>query len=49
MLKQSDVQKRFDDQGVTAGDMTPPQLAAFIKTETTKWTKVAKDSGAKAE
>ncbi|HBD37784.1 MAG: tripartite tricarboxylate transporter substrate binding protein [Burkholderiaceae bacterium] len=49
VLKQSDVQKRFDDQGVTAGDMTPPQLAAFIKTETTKWTKVAKDSGAKAE
>ncbi|WP_085959085.1 tripartite tricarboxylate transporter substrate binding protein [Cupriavidus sp. HMR-1] len=49
VLKQSDVQKRFDDQGVTAGDMTPPQLAAFIKAETTKWTKVAKDSGAKAE
>jgi tripartite-type tricarboxylate transporter receptor subunit TctC len=33
VLKQSDVQKRFDDQGVTAGDMTPPQLAAFIKTK----------------
>jgi len=29
--------------------MTPPQLAGFIKTETVKWTKVAKDSGAKAE
>jgi tripartite-type tricarboxylate transporter receptor subunit TctC len=49
VLKQPDVQKRFDEQGVTAGDMTPAQLAAFIKTETTKWTKVAKDSGAKAE
>ena len=49
VLKQPDVQKRFDEQGVTAGDMTPPQLAAFIKTETAKWTKVAKESGAKAE
>ncbi|WP_156546299.1 tripartite tricarboxylate transporter substrate-binding protein [Cupriavidus sp. D384] len=49
VLKQPDVQKRFDEQGVTAGDMTPQQLAGFIKTETTKWTKVAKDSGAKAE
>jgi tripartite-type tricarboxylate transporter receptor subunit TctC len=49
VLKQPDVQKRFDEQGVTAGEMTPPQLAGFIKTETTKWTKVAKDSGAKAE
>ena len=49
VLKQPDVQKRFDEQGVTAGDMTPPQLAGFIKTETAKWTKVAKDSGAKAE
>jgi len=49
VLKQPDVQKRFDEQGVTAGDMTPAQLAAFIKAETTKWTKVAKDSGAKAE
>jgi len=49
VLKQPDVQKRFDEQGVTAGDMTPAQLATFIKAETTKWTKVAKDSGAKAE
>ncbi|QET06655.1 tripartite tricarboxylate transporter substrate binding protein [Cupriavidus pauculus] len=49
VLKQPDVVKRFDEQGVTAGDMNAPQLAAFIKTETTKWIKVAKDSGAKAE
>lgn len=49
VLKQPDVLKRFEEQGVTAGDMTPPQLANFIKTETAKWTKVAKDSGAKAE
>jgi tripartite-type tricarboxylate transporter receptor subunit TctC len=49
LLKAPDVQKRFDEQGVTAGDMTPTQLAAFIRTETDKWGKVARDSGAKAE
>lgn len=49
VLKQPDMQKRFEEQGVTAGDMAPVQLAGFIKSETTKWTKVAKDSGAKAE
>ena len=49
VLKQPDMQKRFEEQGVTAGDMAPTQLASFIKSETTKWTKVAKDSGAKAE
>ncbi|WP_420994631.1 Bug family tripartite tricarboxylate transporter substrate binding protein [Cupriavidus sp. 30B13] len=49
LLRQPDVQKRFEEQGVTAGDMTPAQLAGFIRTETVKWTKVAKDSGASAE
>ncbi|MBP0629600.1 tripartite tricarboxylate transporter substrate binding protein [Cupriavidus sp. AcVe19-1a] len=49
LLKAPDVQKRFEEQGVTAGDMTPPQLAAFIRAETDKWVKVARESGAKAE
>ncbi|MNS51000.1 Tripartite tricarboxylate transporter family receptor [compost metagenome] len=49
LLKAPDVQKRFDEQGVTAGNLTPTQLAAFIRTETDKWGKVARDSGAKAE
>ncbi|RLK28540.1 Bug family tripartite tricarboxylate transporter substrate binding protein [Cupriavidus plantarum] len=49
VLKQPDVVKRFDEQGVSAGDMNAQQLGAFIKTETAKWVKVAKDSGAKAE
>lgn len=49
VLKMPDVQKRFEEQGVTAGDMTPAQLSGFIRSETTKWTKVAKDSGASAE
>ncbi|XQM36154.1 LacI family transcriptional regulator [Cupriavidus sp. H19C3] len=49
VLKQPEVLKRFEEQGVSAGDMNAQQLAAFIKTETTRWIKVAKDSGAKAE
>ncbi|MBP0621073.1 tripartite tricarboxylate transporter substrate binding protein [Cupriavidus consociatus] len=49
LLRAPDVQKRFEEQGVTAGDMTPPQLAAFIRAETDKWVRVARDSGAKAE
>ncbi|BDB26222.1 MFS transporter [Cupriavidus sp. TA19] len=49
LLKAPDVQKRFEEQGVTAGDMAPPQLAAFIRAETDKWVKVARESGAKAE
>ncbi|MGO4152825.1 Bug family tripartite tricarboxylate transporter substrate binding protein [Cupriavidus sp. YAF13] len=49
VLQLPEVQKRFEEQGVTAGDMAPAQLAGFIRSETTKWTKVAKDSGATAE
>jgi tripartite-type tricarboxylate transporter receptor subunit TctC len=48
-VKLPEVQKNFDEQGVTAGDMTQAQLAAFIKTETVKWGKVVKDSGASAD
>ncbi len=48
-LQQPDVVKRFEEQGVTAGRMKPAELAAFIGSETTKWVKVAKESGATAE
>ncbi|MFM9922599.1 tripartite tricarboxylate transporter substrate binding protein [Variovorax sp. H27-G14] len=48
-LQQPDVAKRFEEQGVTAGQMKPAELATFIGSETTKWVKVAKDSGATAE
>ncbi|MGJ7611218.1 MULTISPECIES: tripartite tricarboxylate transporter substrate binding protein [unclassified Variovorax] len=48
-LAQPDVAKRFEEQGVTAGHMTPQELAAFVGSETTKWVKVAKESGATAE
>jgi tripartite-type tricarboxylate transporter receptor subunit TctC len=49
VLQQPDVARRFEEQGVNAGNMKPAELAAFIGSETTKWVKVAKDSGATAE
>jgi tripartite-type tricarboxylate transporter receptor subunit TctC len=49
VLKLPEIQRRFEEQGVTPGDMTEAQLQAFIRAETTKWIKVAKDSGASAE
>ena len=49
VLKSSEVQKQFDEQGVSAGAMSRDQLAEFIRKETVKWTKVAKDSGASAD
>jgi tripartite-type tricarboxylate transporter receptor subunit TctC len=49
VLQQPDVRKRFEEQGVTAGNMTPPQMAAFIRKETEKWGQVVKQSGASAD
>ena len=48
-LKLPDVQASFDKQGVTAGDMTPQQLAGFIHTETARWGRIVRESGAKIE
>jgi len=49
ILTEQDVVKRFDEQGVTAGRMTPVELAAFIRSETAKWTRTAKDAGIATE
>ncbi|SNS87989.1 Tripartite-type tricarboxylate transporter, receptor component TctC [Noviherbaspirillum humi] len=49
VLKMPDVEKRFQEQGVSAGDTTPAQLASFIRTETAKWSKVAKESNITSE
>jgi tripartite-type tricarboxylate transporter receptor subunit TctC len=49
VLKDPDVQAKFQQQGVTAGDMTPQQLAGFIRSETAKWGKIVKESGASAD
>ena len=45
VLHQAELQKRFEEQGVSAGDLTPRQLADFIRSETAKWGDVAKRSG----
>jgi tripartite-type tricarboxylate transporter receptor subunit TctC len=45
LLTEPDVTKQFEEQGVSAGKMSGPDLAAFIRNETAKWTKTAKDAG----
>jgi tripartite-type tricarboxylate transporter receptor subunit TctC len=47
--KDPEVVKRLADQGIEATSMTPEQFAAFIRTETARWTEVVKNSGAKAD
>lgn len=49
VLAAKDVEARFADQGVTAGDMAPAQLEGFIRSETARWAKIVKESGAKVE
>jgi tripartite-type tricarboxylate transporter receptor subunit TctC len=48
-LKLPEVQQRFAEEGVTAGNMSPQETSAFIRTETTRWAKVVKQSGASAD
>ena len=49
ILKLPDVAKRMADNGLDAVGSTPEELAAYQKSEITKWAKVVKDSGAKAD
>ncbi len=49
ILKSPDVAKRLADAGLDAVGGTPDELAAYQKGEITKWAKVVKDSGAKAD
>ena len=44
-----DLNKHFDEQGVSPGKLTPAELATFIRSESAKWTKTAKDAGITAE
>lgn len=48
-LNQSDVQRRLADTGVDSAPSSPDQFAALIKSETAKWAKAVRDSGATAE
>jgi tripartite-type tricarboxylate transporter receptor subunit TctC len=49
ILKTSDMVMRLADLGAVPGGEAPEQFAAFIKTETAKWTKVTKEAGVVAE
>jgi tripartite-type tricarboxylate transporter receptor subunit TctC len=49
VLKDPAILKRYQDQGVSAVDMKPAELAVFIQSETNKWAKVIKEAGIKAE
>ncbi|HEX4326355.1 MAG TPA: tripartite tricarboxylate transporter substrate binding protein [Burkholderiales bacterium] len=49
ILKTPDMKKRLEDIGADPGGMPPAEFAAFIKTETVKWAKVVKESGATVE
>jgi tripartite-type tricarboxylate transporter receptor subunit TctC len=45
----SDVHGKLASLGAEPAGNTPEQFGAFIKSEITKWAKVVKESGAKAE
>lgn len=45
-LAAPDLQQRFAKQGASAWPTTPEEFAAYIKSETVRWAKVVKDSGA---
>lgn len=47
-LNMPDLRQRLAEQGVDAEPSTPEQFAAFIKSETIKWARVVKSSGATA-
>jgi tripartite-type tricarboxylate transporter receptor subunit TctC len=49
VLKLPEIRQAFNSQGVETAGGTPAKFAAFIATQTTKWAKVVRDSGAKAE
>jgi tripartite-type tricarboxylate transporter receptor subunit TctC len=49
VLKDPDLQKHFEEQGVSAGNMGAQELAGFIRSETARWGQVAKQAGIKAD
>ncbi len=44
-----DVKSRLPESGIEALHSTPEQFAVYIQSETKRWVKVVKDSGARAE
>jgi tripartite-type tricarboxylate transporter receptor subunit TctC len=49
ILQSPETRKYFSEQGAEAGGGTPEQLGALVRSETVKWSKVVKDSGAKVD
>ena len=49
ILHQPDVVERLSSQGAEPVGSTPEEFAAYIRSETLKWAKVVRESGAKAE
>jgi tripartite-type tricarboxylate transporter receptor subunit TctC len=49
VLNLTGTKQRLEENGVDAAFSTPEQLAAFVKSETVKWAKAVKDSGATAD
>jgi tripartite-type tricarboxylate transporter receptor subunit TctC len=49
IVQSADIQKRFESQGAEPASMAPAEFAKFIRTETTKWSRVVKEAGIKAE
>jgi tripartite-type tricarboxylate transporter receptor subunit TctC len=45
-MKQPQIQDRLAAEGVEAATLPPQQLAAYVKSETTRWGAVVKASGA---
>ena len=48
-LKSPDVIKRFGDQGLEMAPLTSAQFAAFLKSETVRWSALVKASGASVD
>jgi tripartite-type tricarboxylate transporter receptor subunit TctC len=49
ILQLAQVRQAFTNQGVEPAGSTPEQFAVFLAAQKTKWSKVVRDSGAKAE
>jgi tripartite-type tricarboxylate transporter receptor subunit TctC len=49
ILDSEDARKRFELEGAEVLRMSAPEFARFMAAETTKWTRVVKQAGIKAE
>ncbi len=49
VLEMADVRQALLDQGIEAAPSSPEQFAAYIKSETGKWTKIIKTAGLKSD